>query len=211
MADLITQTDVAARMGPLNASQLQRVDALIKDASALARLEAPWLETTADDEVVLQVNNGKLTLPARPVTKITSVHLVGIPTPGADLPLPAGSWAFDGIDTITLSTDGGWMVNFPEAWWDGDGPGTARVVYSHGFTVTPDEIVGVVANMVIRVLASPSLVEGLTGENIGQYGYQMSQSAGAAGAGVRVTQADRAVFRNPKFRRGYTTVQTPIG
>ena len=33
--------------------QLQRVDALIKDASALARLEAPWLETTADDEVVV--------------------------------------------------------------------------------------------------------------------------------------------------------------
>ena len=54
-----------------------------------------------------EVNNGKVTLPARPVTKITSVHLVGVPTPGADLPLPAGSWAFDGIDTITLGVDGG--------------------------------------------------------------------------------------------------------
>lgn len=208
MADLITQADVVARMGVLNASQLARVDALISDASGLARLEAPWLESATNEAVVLQLNGDKLTLPSGPVQSITSVHQVANPT---DLLVPSMCWTFDGIDTITIATGGWAVVNMPEAWWAESASGTFRVVYSHGFTTVPPEIIGVVANMVIRVLASPSLVEGLTGENIGQYGYQMSQAAGAAGAGVRVTAADRQVLRSAKFRRTWATIETPMG
>ncbi len=208
MADLITQADITARMGALNPSQAARVDALIADASALIRSECPALADATDEVVVLRSNAGKLRLPAvGSTTTVTSVELISWPT---DLLLPEGTWLFDGIDTIAVDVDAAWVVNFPEAWTDDDGPGTYRVTYSHSWSATPADIVAVAANMVIRVLASPSMVEGLTGENIGQYGYQMSQAAGAAGAGVRITEADRRVLHQPKYRQVAGTVETPI-
>jgi hypothetical protein len=212
MADLIQRSDIVARIGTLNPAQDARVDALIADASALARSEGPWLENVTNDVVVLQLNGNRLTLPSGPVTSITEVRLVGIPTPGGDLVIPNGYWALDGIDQIVLDQDAeGWIINMPEAWWvDYGAIGTYRVTYSHGFTTTPPEVVAVVCNMVNRVLTSPSMAEGLTGENIGQYGYQMSQQMGAMGSGVRITEADRSILRNPKFRRGLITIETPI-
>lgn len=204
MADLITQADVVARMGALNASQLARVDALITDASALARSEAPGLEVVTNDSVVVRLNGERLVLDG-PVVSVTSVHQIGNPS---DVLVPSACWTFDGIDTITLGLGSSAVVNLAEAWDDDDGAvGTYRVVYSHGHTSTPADVVAVVANMVVRVLTSPSMAEGLTGENIGQYGYQMSQASGAAGAGVRLTEADKRILR--RYRRTQQTVETP--
>jgi hypothetical protein len=129
------------------------------------------------------------------------------------LTLPAGSWTFDGIDQIVLGSDAlAWVVNLPEGWWQDYGEvGTYRVTYSHAWGAEiPADVTAVVCNMVNRVLTSPSMAEGLTGENIGQYGYQMSQQMGAMGSGVRVTEADRAVLRAPKYRRGHATIETPV-
>lgn len=205
MADLIDQADVVARMGALNASQLARVDALIADASALAISEAPGLGAVTNETLVLRLNGERLILPA-PVSAITSVHQVANPT---DLLVPSTCWTFDGIDTITLGLGSWAVINLPESWWDDDGSvGTYKVACSIGSATVPADVVAVVANMVIRVLTAPSMVEGLTGENIGQYGYQMSQQSGSPGAGVRLTQADRAVLR--RYRRTAQTVETPL-
>jgi hypothetical protein len=210
VADLITVPDLTARLGPLTAEQTARAPALIGDASALARLESgQQFSVVTGDVVVLRINGNKLQLPGKPVLTVTSVVAIGIP-PSGDLTLPPGTWVFDGIDKIIVGLDTGWVINFPEDWQEGC-TGSYRVTYDHGWATVPPEIVATVAGMVARVLTAPSKVEGLTGENIGQYGYQMAQAGGNMGASVRVTAADRAVFRDPKFRRTTRTIETPIG
>lgn len=206
MADLITPADLTDR-ATLNAAQLARAAALIADASALARLEAKNdFDLVTDDTIVLRTNAGKLVLPNPPIVSIGSVVGLG----DTNFQLPAGTWQFDGIDTIHLLGHS-WVINLPEE-WAGDWAGqTYRVTYTHGYDVVPPEIVATIARMVLRCLASPSQAEGVTGEQIGQYSYQMSQAMGSSGSGVFVSAADRAIFRHPKFRRSTRTVETPIG
>jgi hypothetical protein len=213
VADLITILDIEARRGQaLTPVESARVVALIADASALARFEAGQdFSLAVDDVAVLRRQGDKLLLPQWPVTGVKQVEVIGIP-PVPNLVLPAaGAWAFDGIDAVLLYLQLGWIINLPADWVENpNGTGSYRVTYSHGWAPVPADIVAVVCNMVMRTLTSPSMAEGLTGENIGQYGYQMSQQAGAMGSGVRVTAADRAVLRNPKYRRTMATKETPI-
>jgi hypothetical protein len=210
VADLITVGDLTAR-ATLSAEQLNRAPALIADASALARLESGnTFETVDNDVIVLRANAGKLVLPNPPITAVTQVKAIGLP-PIGDLVLPAGTWAFDKIDTITLQS-WSWVINLPADWLDdAAGTGSFEITYSHGYATVPPEIIGTVARMVLRCVTSPSIADGVTGENIGQYGYQMSQQGGTSGSGVIVTAADRAVLRNPKFRRRSRTIETPVG
>jgi hypothetical protein len=204
MADLITQADVVARMGTLNAGQSARVAALISDASAFILAECPGLVAVTGDVVVLQAQGGVVTLPGVPVASITSVEVWGIT---GWLALPAGSWLFNGGSRLTVDSGAGWIINLPEPEGD-DEADTFRVTYSHGFTTTPAEAKTVAANMVMRALAAPTLAEGVTGENIGQYGWQANSSVGSPGAGVRWTEADRIALRRYRTRSG--TMETPV-
>lgn len=210
MAALITQADVQNRMAdPMTPGQLARVESLITDASALVIRYAPGLKTETDVVVVLEVNANKLTLPTLPVVSVSSVVQIGFNTPTGDIVIPLGAWRFNGIDQIILDEDAGnWIVNLSEGWYGEDPTATYRVTYSHGFSVLPDDVIMVVANMVIRVLTSPSPVGGLTGENIGQYGYQMSQQQGTEGSGVRLTENDKSLLGF--LRRRSQTIETPV-
>lgn len=208
MADLATPDDLAARLGRgLSAEEMTRATALIADASALVRAYTRQeFDHVADDEVVLRPVGTVLRLPQRPVTAVTRVVALGggvIP----DLTLPAGSWTWDGADKVDVwppDTDV-WLA-LPERWSDVGWPVDAyRVTYSHGYAQVPADVVAVVCGMALRVLLSPSMVEGLVSERIGAYVYQMQQGAGTSGAVARMTDADRRVLA--RYRRSVSTVQ----
>lgn len=208
MADLATPDDLAARLGRcLSTEEMTRATALIADASALVRAYTRQeFDHVADDEVVLRPVGTVLRLPQRPVTAVVKVEALGggvVP----DLTLPVGTWAWDGADKVDIWPPGTsvWLT-LPERWSDVGWPvGAYRVTYSHGHASPPPEVVAVVCGMALRVLLSPSMVEGLVSERIGQYNYQMQQGTGTTGAVVRLTDADRVALA--RYRRTATTVQ----
>jgi len=186
---------------------MTRATALIADASALVRAYTRQeFDHVADDEVVLRPVGTVLRLPQRPVTAVVKVEALGggvVP----DLTLPVGTWAWDGADKVDIwPPETSVWLTLPERWSDVGWPvGAYRVTYSHGHASPPPEVVAVVCGMALRVLLSPSMVEGLVSERIGQYNYQMQQGTGTTGAVVRLTDADRAALA--RYRRTATTVQ----
>lgn len=208
MADLATPDDLAARLGRcLSTEEMTRATALIADASALVRAYTRQeFDHVADDEVVLRPVGTVLRLPQRPVTAVVKVEALGggvVP----DLTLPVGTWAWDGADKVDIwPPETSVWLTLPERWSDVGWPvGAYRVTYSHGHASPPPEVVAVVCGMALRVLLSPSMVEGLVSERIGQYNYQMQQGTGTTGAVVRLTDADRVALA--RYRRTATTVQ----
>src|SRR5690606_35739255 len=200
--------DLAARLGRcLSTEEMTRATALIADASALVRAYTRQeFDHVADDEVVLRPVGTVLRLPQRPVTAVVKVEALGggvVP----DLTLPVGTWAWDGADKVDIwPPETSVWLTLPERWSDVGWPvGAYRVTYSHGHASPPPEVVAVVCGMALRVLLSPSMVEGLVSERIGQYNYQMQQGTGTTGAVVRLTDADRAALA--RYRRTATTVQ----
>ena len=209
MADLATVDDLEARLGrSLTATEETRATAYLADASALIRgYTRQVFEAVDGDVATLRPIGVELRLPQRPVTAVNSVTAIGwagIP----NLELPAGFWGWDGIDIITIApfNDNVWL-NLPILELGDELPDTYEVDYDHGDDTIPDDVIAVACGMVLRTLLSPSLVEGMTSEHIGQYSYQLGQFAGgaAAGAAVRLTEADKDALG--RYRRKATTVQ----
>lgn len=207
---LAAASDLEARLGrALTADETAKAEALLADASALVTgYTRRSFELVADDEIVLREVRGVLRLPQRPVQSVASVTAIGCD--GLGLPdIPIATWCFDGVDQVDVR---GWRdsaVNLPE-WLLGDAVScTYRVVYTHGDEEVPPDVVAVVCGMVSRVLLSPSAVEGMVSERIGQYTYQMQQGMGAAGPVVRLSASDREVL--DRYRRTATGVLTPAG
>lgn len=208
MVNLATTSDLEDRLGrSLTADEALRAPALLADASALVRAFARrHFSEVVDDEIVLRPVGTLLRLPQRPVTAVSQVVALGggvVP----DLTMPRGIWTWDGVDKVDVwPPDTGWLLNLPERWSDSGWPvDTYRVTYSHGDATVPPDVVAVVCAMANRVLLSPSMVEGLVSERIGQYNYQLQQGSGAAGTAVRLSQADRDVLA--RYRRSTTTIQ----
>lgn len=176
---LATADDLAARIGELTAAQAARAEALLDDASALIRdFKGQTLSFVEDDEITVRLQGLRARLPERPVGAVASVSTVD----GTELPTTAWSW--DGLDMVTVA--------------DGYAEAVLKIVYSHGWETLPTKYVTVCCNMVNRVLTAPSLAEGLTGEQIGAYGYQTTQQVGTGGTGVRLTNADKEQLGRPK-------------
>lgn len=204
---LATIADLEARLGRkiTTPTEITQANAFLDDASAkvsaYTRQEFALIE---DDEVVLRPVGTLLRLPERPAVAITSVHAIGCD--GQELQLAGYCW--DGSDLIDLAGWSGAVINLPE-WWDGgDGADSYRVVYDHGYDVIPPAVVAVVAGMVLRVLSSPSPVEGMVTEKIGQYSYGLQQGAGANGLTVRLTDDDKAALS--RYRRTATTIAVSV-
>lgn len=201
-------TDLIYRVPTLTEAQLSRAPALLADASAKIRgYTRQHISYVEDDVVELRPVGTELRLPQRPVVDVSSVVAVGW-TGVPDITIPAGAWGWDGLDVVNvrpLSSE--WWINLPESWADGDGPNVYRVTNSHGYDPVPDDVVAVACSMVLRVLTSPSLTEGMTSERIGQYSYQMGQFAGggAAGSSVRLSEDDKTDLT--RYRRKATTIQ----
>ncbi len=209
MADLAVQDDLEDRLGrSLTSTEATRAAAYLTDASALIRkYTRQSFDEVSGDTVILRTVGTRLRLPQRPVTAVNSVTAIGwagIP----NLVLPVGFWGWDGLDVVEIApfTDNVWL-NLPDLELGTDLPDTYEVDYDHGPAAFPDDVIAVCCGMVLRTLLSPSLVEGMTSEHIGQYSYQLGQFAGgaASGASVRLTEADKDALKD--YRRRQTTVQ----
>ena len=187
-SSLATPDDLAVRLGrDLTAAEAIRADVLLADASAkIRRFTRQDFTLVTDDERVLRGPGGEIRLTQRPVLNVTKVVALG----GNGLPdVTLSDWLWDGIDLIRIGT-GNMVINLPEVWWDDDGyPGTYRVTYSHGYAQTPDDVVAVCCQMVLRTLTNPSLAGGVTGETIGPYSYRLDAAGG--GLVVAMTKADQ--------------------
>lgn len=207
MAALAADTDIEARLGrALTSAEDARVGALLDDASArVRRYTGQTFTVVNDDTVILRPVGSYLLLPQLPVISVSSV--VGVDDNG----VPGGEisgWVFDGVDRIDMSCVGFGFVG--DIWWPWSyGPESFQVVYSHGEADAPDDVVGVVCAMVIRVLLSPSMVEGLNTERIGQYSYGFQQGGGGTpGAVVRLSEQDKEILSS--YRRQAGSVQVRL-
>lgn len=205
MRNLATHPDLVARLGrDFTDAESARVDALLADASALVRSYTRQDFTVATSTVTLRAQGGLLRLPQRPVTSVTSVTAIGLH--GApDVVLV--DWWWDGLDTIKIG-DGMCVINLPETWYDQeDGyPSTYSVVYGHGYTDVPGDVVAVVSGMALRTLTAPTLVGGLVSETIGPYSYRLD-SAGV-GTAVTMTEADRNTLKRYRPTAGTLSMRT---
>lgn len=167
---LISSQDIEARLGrPLTAAETARVDALIADASAEVRAYTGQLITVGTSTVTLPVVGGRVTLPQRPVNAVAAID--GEPVDEPDL---VGA---------TLRGLSGCEVT---------------VTYQHGYDQVPDDIVSVVAAMVLRGLATSPAAPLYSRESIGEYSYGLPESALARR--VIVDRTDRATldrYRTP--------------
>lgn len=205
---LATVADLEDRLGrDLTDTEARRATALLSDASALVRAFTRLdFDLTEGTSVVLRPIGGTLTLPQTPAVAVTSVHAIG---GRSDLPdVEVSGWRWNGLDSIDLGGMG-WRSAID---YDLEGYesfyGSYRVVYDHGYTATPDDVVGIVCGMVTRVLTAPTTVEGLTSERIGQYAYQYAQLPGgqSPGAAVRLTQADKDALADAGYKRRAGTI-----
>jgi hypothetical protein len=205
MANLATYEDVEARLGiTFTEPQRERVTLLLQDASiAIRRYTKQDFEYVEDDSIILRPVGTWLRLPQKPVENVTGVFAqsgyAGLP----EFALVA--WVFDQIDKINIYGGTEQVVNYPEWWYQYEGANTYRVVYSHGYAEIPDDVVATAANMVIRIMTSPTNVGGMVSERIGQYFYQMQQSQGTAGAAVRLNSDDKAAI--DPYRKKATTIE----
>lgn len=184
MADLATPDDVVARLGrDLTSVEAAKVAALLTDASASVRnYTHQTISQVVGDTVQVSVRNGKLRLPQRPVTAVTSVNNLGA------LPL---YYQWLGNDTIAMGPTG---IN-AFGWEPFRNPvGTVQVVYTHGYSTIPDDIIGVVCSIVLRALGREPTDAGITSESIQGYSYSLG-STGAAGA-FGLLQGEKDILEN---------------
>lgn len=208
MEPLASTTDLSDRLGrPLTSIEEARAQALLADASAKVRAYTKRSFTRTDNEtVVLRAQQGEIRLPQRPVLAVASVVAVGA---GGAPDLPVTGWQWDGLDIVRTSTSSP-AINLPELWYDEDVdayPGTYRVTYSHGDGQVPDDVVALVARMVLRTLTAPTAAGGVTGETIGPYSYRTDGSG--AGTAVIMTDEDRQELKDAGYRptAGMSTVR----
>ncbi len=207
MTDLATTADLEARLGrTLTAAESTRATPYLKDASAAVRTYTRQTFTVVtNDLAILRPVGAFLILPQLPVNSVHEVRgLNEEGTPGG----PIGGWTWDGLDKIDITTVGLKWVGDP--WWPWPyGPEAFQVDYDHGSVAAPDDVVGVVCGMVLRVLLAPSQVEGMSAERIGQYSYQMSQQVGGGSAGltVRLSEQDKEALSNYRQKAGSIQVR----
>lgn len=197
---LAVQDDVEARLGRSLAPQEQaRIDALLTDVSALVRARTRQQFTVNQSTERLRAIDGKLKLVQKPVVSVDQVQVVNW-----DDTLTAfspGVWWFDGIDTIAgVTLQSNVIINSPAIWADRVMPAAFQVTYTHG-EGTPDDILAIVCNAIIRSLgaASPS---GVISETVGQYSYRLDPTAVAGPVGF-LAEEEKTMRR---YRRGARTL-----
>lgn len=198
---LATVVDISSRMPrPLTTEEQTRATTLLMDASSRVRAHTrqsfSQLQTT---EIIAPVDN-QIVLPQRPVVSIDGVARVN--ADGTSV-LPYAIWTWDGASTIMLGPPSA-VINAPEVWTDMDWfwrNVTYQIKYTHGYSIIPDDVVGVVAGMVMRVLMAPGS-PGVISETIGGYSYRMAD--GYPSAIVSLSADDEKILRPYLARRNRT-------
>ncbi len=153
---------------------------LLLDASSAVRARTRQQFTVGTSTIVRAVTGAVIRLPQRPVTAVSSV--IGWETRTAldYLWLP-------GSDSLTLTSplDAGVAV---------------EIVYTHGYAVTPDDVVAVVCQMVGRALGTPSTESGTQQESVA--GYSHTTGAAAASGPVGMLPAEWDTIKHYKRATG---------
>lgn len=165
-------TDVQARMPrAMTTEETTRATTLLVDASARVRAHVRQTISQSQSTAIIPTNDNQIVLPERPVISVDAVARVN--ADGKSF-MPYSVWTFDGRDTLMLGPPSA-IINAPEVWTDMDWfwrNVTYQVTYTHGYTTIPDDIVGIVASMVMRVIMAPGS-PGVQSETIGGYSYRM--------------------------------------
>lgn len=193
-------SDVEARMPRALTSEEQTLcTALLSDASAAARAFTHQyfsLETTTER---IRPVDQEIQLPELPVVSVNSLARVDIMGNGT---IPYAIWAFDGLDTILLGPVSQ-IVNLPAILIDQSWIYRSvmyEINYTHGYSTIPDDVVGVVAGAVVRVLLGPQ--PGVVGETIGGYSYRVVD--GYRPGLISLTPEDKDVLKRYRGRRNRT-------
>jgi len=200
---LASPDDIVDRLGRnLNQVEGARIDALLRDGSALIRRYCRQdfvSETNMTD--IFVADAGEIRLSNRPVNAIHSVTWQsGNPSLLGNLVI---NWyVFDGIDRITIPSpyESG-IINLPEMWyqtaWYSD---SYAVNWDYGYASPPNEAVAVLCTAIISELSTPTMSATLASESIGPYSYSMRRTSGA-GLNAALLDAGMATalkdFRRP--------------
>lgn len=208
---IATPDDIVDRLGRnLNQVEAARVDALLRDGSALIRryCRQDFLSEENATEVYV-ADAGEIRLSNRPVWSVESVTWIsGNPKYLANMVI---SWfVFDGIDRITIpSPYQSGIINLPYMWyltaWYSE---SYQVVYTYGYASPPNEAVAVLCTAIISELSTPTMSATLASESIGPYSYSMRRTSGA---GLNAALMDAGMATALKdFRRPAGTIPVRI-
>jgi len=208
---LASPDDIVDRLGRnLNQVEAARIDALLRDGSALVRryCRQDFMKEVGLTEIFV-ADAGEIRLSNRPVTAVNSVvWKSGNPALLGDMTI---SWyIFDGIDKITIpSPYQSGIINLPYMWyltsWYSD---SFAVQYDYGYANPPLEAVAVLCTAIISELATPTMSATLQSESIGPYSYSMRRTSGA---GLNAALMDAGMATALKdFRRPAGTIAVRI-
>lgn len=180
---LATIADVEARIGrSLTAGETAQATAWLADASAMFVQRAVQKFEVSESTVRLFPRDGIVRLVQRPVIEIVSVTDID----GATI-----DYTYDGFQSIyELGTYSPVIVN-----------------YEHGSDEIPDDVVAVVAGMVVRTLLIPAdAAAGIQQQSVGPF--SQSYAAWAVGRQVLMSPADIQVadYYREKTFRSFSTI-----
>ena len=198
LPSLATPDDIVARLGRnLNQTEAARVDAMLKDGSAIIRRRARnSFMYVASDLITMSASDGLIVLPGRPIYSIISVVAKSGNAMVPDIPV---TWyIFDGIDTITIPEPAfSGIINLPTFWYvDQWYSHSYDTRYEHGYKDVPDEINGLLCSAIISELATPTQSATVQGEVIGAYSYTMRRTLGAGTTGPGAMAGIYAALRD---------------
>lgn len=191
--------DVSARLPSGITVDPARTAVLLQDASAIARRIAKQTFTLATTTEKVQPTGYRLKLAEQPVKSIISVS---IQLPGQAAPQPFPNWYWPGDNEVWLLYEGQ-VINLPESvaylmQWQTP---PCFVNYQHGYDdgLVPDDVVAVVASMVVRTVTAPSM-GGVVSENVGEYGYRLSDAAAQGSLALTKAEEDVLLSYRPKYK-----------
>lgn len=181
--------DVEDRLGrDLEVSEQRRADALLRDASIVVRNYTRREFTLGRTTSRHRPRGDKVLLPLRPVVQIHSVKsVIAFGQQQSVTIMPFWTWVAGHEVHLGEPT---LVINGPTFEWS-DRNVWAEVDYSHGFASIPEDIVSVVANLVVRNLTVPhgGLVDM---ETAGPYNVRYSGFTSQGPLGL--SEADRVVL-----------------
>lgn len=161
----------------LDGADAIRALALLKDVSAMIRRRTGQAFTVGTSTTILSSSRGRVSLPQRPVTDVTSVTALG----GSAAEF---TW-WPGDNFLTLGSS---STAFDVEPWRNCTPQRYTVVYEHG-AAAPDELVGVCCQIVGRALGVSLESGGIQQESLGSYSYSVGSAAAAGAFGVLPAEA----------------------
>lgn len=185
LPSLATPDDIVDRLGRnLNQIEAARVDAMLRDGSAIIRRYARNSFTYVVGDVITMVaDTGNIVLSGRPIVSVDGlVWKSGYPGV-ANIPI---TWfVFDGVDTITIpGPRHSGVINLPYMWYQTSWYSESYIVtYTHGMQDVPPEVSGLLCSAIVSELSTPTQSATIQSESVGAYSYSMRRGYGRGGAG----------------------------